>query len=190
MARTPIPADPEEVRGVLENNRLPVLSYELEAIRLLAKETNGRQLELGKEYCSVASTSDAELGDGGYLVPAATSLQDDSIALEVSAKGYKQYLEYGVEFLPWNSEETVGLGSICQLKFSDGGLDTGLLKGTELELPYPDEWSVPNGCKIITVDSALGRALLGVRKNASVKYCAAGQKFVVEVLDIRPLCAA
>ncbi len=71
---------------------------------------------------------------------------------------------------------TINSESKVKIKFSDGRIK-------EFKLTtIPSEVNPENGC--ISIDSPLGKALLGNQKGNKVCYMVNGKKFEIEILDV------
>lgn len=172
-----ISARNERIRAILQSGRLPVLPFELHALERQTEELMDEQDELGRRLGEAMNQSSETWHDNHP----AQAINEASTILSIRGRRLARVIEdvEGVDYPPDGEEVTIG--SIVGVRFSGTSeVQHLLLTGSSTKIDETIGETLPEDCMSVTINSPIGKALLGVTEGSTVAYVA-GQGRTLEL---------
>jgi len=168
----------------LDAGMLPILPFELSILERQLNAIKNEQDEMGKELGEVNHQSSETWHDNF----AANQIEWHSKVVSARGRRIVETIHRVVEhsFPPEGDEVT--LGSVIKLRFKDSApVEDAILTGTARELETSTELGLPDDLLFVSLQSPIGRSLLGARPGDIVPYDVNGSPRTVELISVQQL---
>lgn len=174
------------IREALQEDRKPMLPFELESAHNALRGHVERQKHLGSAMAGAMSESSETFHDNAP----AEAITHDTHINTIQAKRVKDAINNVAEFdMPTNEPDEITLGTIFELSY-DGGKTSEpfMLTGntTKIDDDTREQLGIDSEVQFVTIGSPLGQAVFDKRAEDTVKYNAGVRELSVIVTAVRP----
>lgn len=174
----------QEIKALTANGKIPVLPFEIQALRRIF----GGLAERQRENAILLGESMQVSSETWHDNAAAEMINADSLGLSNQAEKLSRTVRGAVDLgYPHKDLGHVTLGSLVSVRYSTGDIEPILITGAVTELPDFTEFGLPAGCEALTLRSPLGLAILGTEPGSEVRYPVGDRIMSSEIVDLQQI---